>query len=96
MVENISSFFQVVFEEGLDTGGLPETLKEDLEKVDRLEGLYRVTTFLIKVVNLEPGLSPRKGPPCVWCNVKEVESMRKTILEEYNPIIRLSKVTVFN
>ena len=86
----------MVLEEGLDTSTLPDTLREDFEQLDRFEGQYRVTSFLIKVVNLEPGLSPRKGPPCVWCNVKEVESMRKTILEEYNPIIRLSKVTVFN
>ena len=96
MVENISIFFQVVFEEGLDMGGLPETLKEDFEKVDRLEGQYRVTSFLFEDVNLEEE-SPRKGPPCGWCSVREVvESMKKTFLEQFNPMIRLSKVTAFN
>ena len=96
MVENISIFFQVVFEEGLDMGGLPETLKEDFEKVDRLEGQYRVTSFLFTDVNLEDE-SPRKGPPCVRCSVKgAVESIKKTFVEKYNPMIRLSKVTVSN
>ena len=96
VVENISIFFQVVFEEGLDMGGLPETLKEDFEKVDRLEGQYRVTSFLFKDVNLEDE-SPRKGPPCVRCSVKgAVESIKKTFVEKYNPMIRLSKVTVSN
>ena len=96
VVENISIFFQVVFEEGLDMGGLPETLKEDFEKVDRLEGQYRVTSFLFEDVNLEDE-SPRKGPPCVRCSVKgAVESIKKTFVEKYNPMIRLSKVTVSN
>ena len=96
VVENISIFFQVVFEEGLDMGGLPETLKEDFEKVDRLEGQYRVTSFLFEDVNLEEE-SPRKGPPCVRCSVKgAVESIKKTFVEKYNPMIRLSKVSVSN
>ena len=96
VVENISIFFQVVFEEGLDMGGLPETLKEDFEKVDRLEGQYRVTSFLFEDVNLEDE-SPRKGPPCVRCSVKgAVESIKKTFVEKYNPMIRLSKVSVSN
>ena len=86
----------MVFEEGLDMGGLPETLKEDFEKVDRLEGQYRVTSFLFEDVNLEDE-SPRKGPPCVRCSVKgAVESIKKTFVEKYNPMIRLSKVTVSN
>ena len=66
------------------------------EKVNRLEGQYRVTSFLIKVVNSEE-LSQRKGPPCVWCSAKELmEFMKKTFVEHYNPMMKLSKVTVFN
>ena len=34
----------MVFEEGLDKSGLPETLKEDFEKLDQLEGQYRLTS----------------------------------------------------
>ena len=84
----------MVFQEGLDMGGLPETLKEDLKKVDRLEGQYRVTSILMHDVDSK-NLNPRKGPPCGFCNVKEVvEDMKKTFVEEYNPMIRLSKVTV--
>ena len=64
--------------------------------MNRLEGQYRVTRCLIKVVNSEE-LSPRKGPPCIWCSVKAVvESMKKTFVEHYNPMMKMSKVKVFN
>ena len=64
--------------------------------MNRLEGQYRVTSVLIKVVN-SGELSPRKGPPCIWCSVKAVvESMKKTFVEHYNPMMKMSKVKVFN
>ena len=86
----------MVFEEGLDISSLPETLKKDFNQLDRLEGEYRVTSMLVDVTDLED-LSPRKGPPCGWCSVREVvESMKKRFMEQYNPMIRLSKVTAFN
>ena len=66
----------MVFEEGLDISSLPETLKEDFSQLDRLEGEYRVTSMLVDVADLED-LSPRKGPPCGFCNDKEVENMVK-------------------
>ena len=70
---------------------LPETLKEDFERLDRLEGQYRVTSILMEVVNLDD-LSPRKGPPCGFCNVKEEAEKMKTIVEQYKPMTTLSKV----
>ena len=77
---------------GFDMSGLPETLKEDFEKLDRLEGRYRVTSFHIEVVNLDD-LSPRKRAPCNFC-INEEEFIPRT--EEFMPIdnvaISLSKV----
>ena len=66
----------MVFEEGLDISSLPETLKEDFNQLDRLEGEYRVTSMLVDVTDLDD-LSPRKGPPCGFCNEKEVAKMVK-------------------
>ena len=57
----------MVIEEGLDISGLPETLKKDFDHLDRLEGEYRVTSILMEVIDSED-LSPRKGPPCGFCN----------------------------
>ena len=72
----------MVFEEGLDVSSLPETLKEDFIQLDRLEGEYRVTGMLVDVADLED-LSPRKGPPCGFCNDKEVANMvRKFVWHE--------------
>ena len=79
---------------GFDMSGLPETLKEDFEKLDRLEGRYRVTSFHIEVVNLDD-LSPRKRAPCNFC-INEEEFIPRT--EEFMPIdnvaISLSKVII--
>ena len=74
----------MVFEEGLDKSGLPETLKEDFNQLDQLEGQYRVTTILKEVVD-------RKGPPCPFCDVQE-ELRLKQYVEQHRPIITLSKV----
>ena len=81
----------MVFEEGLDISSLPEALKEDFEKLDQLEGQYRVTSILMKVIDLED-LSARKGPPCSFCNVKEEAEKMKMIVEHYKPMTTLSKV----
>ena len=66
----------MVLEEGLAISSLPETLKEDFNQLDRLEGQYRVTSMLVDVVDLEE-LSPRKCPPCGFCNDREVAKMMK-------------------
>ena len=81
----------MVLEEGLDMSRLPETLKEDFDQLDRLEGQYRVTSILMEVIDLED-LSPRKGPPCSFCNVKEEAEKMKMIVEHYKPMTTLSKV----
>ena len=81
----------MVIEEGLDISSLPETLKEDLEQLDRLEGQYRVTSYHIEVFELED-LSPREGPPCSFCNAKERAKYGMKIMEDYKPMATLSKV----
>ena len=72
---------------------LPETLKEDFNQLDRLQGQFRVTSFLIEVVDVFD-LSSRKGPPCGFCNVKEEMEMLKTLVEQQKPMITFSKVEV--
>ena len=80
----------MVFEEGLDISSLPETLKEDFNQLDMLEGEYRVTSMLVDVTDLED-LSQRKGPPCGFCNDKEVANMvRKFVWHEL--VTTVSKV----
>ena len=88
---------QVVLEEGLDIGSLPETMKEDFEKLNRFEGEYRVTSFLMEEeeVDLEAS-SPRKGPLCAFCNVKKEAENQKTILEYYKPMTTFSKVILIS
>ena len=81
----------MVLEERLDMSRLPETLKEDFDQLDQLEGQYRVTSILMEVIDLED-LSPRKGPPCSFCNVKEEAEKMKMIVEHYKPMTTLSKV----
>ena len=82
---------KVVLKEGLDISSLPGIFKEDFEKLDRLEGQYRVTSYLIEIFDLEE-LSPRKGPPCGFCDAKEETKKRTQIVEEYKPITTFSKV----
>ena len=81
----------MVIEQGLDISSLPETLKEDLEQLDRLEGQYRVTSYHIEVFELED-LSPREGPPCSFCNAKErTEEGMKTMVDN-KPLTTFYKV----
>ena len=86
---------QVVLEEGLNISSLPETMKEDFEKLNRFEGQYRVTSFLMDEVDLEAS-SPRKGPLCAYCNVKDVAKTMKSILEYYKPMTTFSKVILIS
>ena len=82
---------QVVLEEGLDRSGLPETLKEDFDELDKLKGQYRVTSFLIEDVDVED-LSPREGPPCFFCNAKRYNDGWAELVENNKTMITLSKV----
>ena len=85
---------QVVLEEGLDISNLPETLKKDFEKVNQLEGQFRLTRVLMEAVDLGE-LSPRKAPPCSFCNVKkQAEEMNETLFsyERIKPTKTLTKV----
>ena len=75
---------QVVLEEGLDMSSLPETLKEDFDQLVRLEGRYRVTSFLTE--DLED-LSP-----CRMCNVKELVKLWAQLVEDHKPTMTFSKV----
>ena len=84
---------KMVLDEGLDISSLPDTLKEGFKQLNRLEGQYRVTSYLMEAINLV-SLSPRKGPPCGFCNVKEETKKRTKIVEEYKPIFTLSKVNL--
>ena len=80
----------MVLEEGLDISSLPETLKEDFEQLDQLEGQYRVTGMLAE--DLED-LSPGKGsPPCGFCNTKDLAKYWTQFVENYKPMITFSKV----
>ena len=65
--------------------GLPEALREDFEKLDQLEGQYRVTTIRMEVVD-------GKGPLCPFCFVKEEAEEMKKMVEQYKPMTTLSKV----
>ena len=81
----------MVLEEGLDTSELPETLKADFDQLNRLEGQYRVTSILMEAIDLEDK-SPRKGPQCGFCNVKEEAEKMKPVVKHYKPMTTLSKV----
>ena len=61
----------MVLEEGLDISSLPDTLKEDFEQLNQLEGQYRVEAV---------DLITRKGPTCGFCNVKEETEKKKTFV----------------
>ena len=77
----------MVFEEGLDKSGLPETLREEFNQLEQLEGQYRETTVHIEVVD-------RKGPLCWFCDFKEemkTDNMKEYV-EEDQTITTLSKV----
>ena len=85
-----SSWLQLVLEEGLNINSLPETLKEDFNQLDRLEGEYKVTGFLTE--DLED-LSPGEGsPPCGFCNSKDVARYLTELVDYYKPTITLFKV----
>ena len=81
----------MVLEEGLDISSLPETLKEDFEKLNQLEGRYRVIGILMEAVDLEE-TSPRKGLPCGFCNVKVEAEKMKPVVDHYKPITMVTKV----
>ena len=74
----------MVLEEGLDMSCLPHTLKEDFDQLDRLEGQYRVTSFLTE--DLED------YSPCRFCNVKEYVKEWTKRVEDYKPMLTFSKV----
>ena len=80
----------MVLEEGLNINSLPETLKEDFDQLNRLVGEYRVTSYHMEVFDLED-LSPRKGPPCSFCNVKALAEMMKRAVR-HDPMITVAKV----
>ena len=81
----------MVFEEGLDISSLPEALKEDFEKLDQLEGQYRVTSILMEAVDLEE-FNPRKAPPCSFCDVKKQADEMNEMVEQFKMVKTLSKV----
>ena len=83
----------MVLEERLDISSLPETLKEDFDELDRLEGQYRVTSCLMEVGDLED-LSPGKEPPCGFCNVNHMSKYWTELVEDHKAIITFSKVEV--
>ena len=85
----------MVLEEGLDISSLPETLKEDFDQVDRLEGQYKVTACLVELGDLEV-FSSRNGPPCSFCNVKEKNEQMKTLLENLKTTLTFSKVILID
>ena len=75
---------------------LPETLKEDFDQLDRLEGQYRVTSYHMEVFDLED-LSPRKGPPCGFCNyIEKAENVEREFVEQIKARVTLSKVILNN
>ena len=80
----------MVLEEGLDISSLPDTLKEDFDQLDRLEGQYRVTNMITDLEDLSPG----KGPPCGFCTHKEeaARKWKKKLVEKYKLKITMAKV----
>ena len=82
----------MVLEEGLDMSSLPETLKEDLDQLDKLEGKYRVTAHLTEDLEDLEDLSPGNEPPCGSCNAKNLMKHWKEVVEQYKPMITWSKV----
>ena len=81
----------MVLREGLDISSLPKIFKENFNQLDRLEGQYRVTSYLTKHVDLEE-MSPGKGPPCGFCNTEEKTKKRTKIVENLKPMTTFSKV----
>ena len=81
----------MVLEDGLDISNLQDTLKEDFEKLDRLESQYLVTSFHMEIGDLEV-LSARNGPPCTFGNVKEEAEKINTIVVHHKPMMTFSKV----
>ena len=70
---------------------LPDTLKEDFDQLDRLQGQFRVTSILADVVH-SVDLNSRKSPPCGFCNVKEKAEKMKTSMDYYKWTTTFSKV----
>ena len=81
----------MVLEEGLDISNLPETLKKDFEKLNQLEGKFRLTRVLMEAVDLGE-LSPRKAPPCSFCDVKKQADEMNEMVEQFQMVKTLSKV----
>ena len=63
---------------------LPDTLKEDFDQLVRLEGKYRVTSYLTE--NLDD------YSPCGFCDVKKSVKRTRKLVEDYKPMITFSKV----
>ena len=78
----------MVLEEGLDISSLPDTLKEDFDQLDRLEGQYRGTDMITDLEDLSPG----KGPPCGFCNLKEEAERKRKLVDTNKPKTTMSKV----
>ena len=63
---------------------LPQMLKEDFKHLGRLEGQYRVTGFLTEDFE---DLSPEKGQPCDFYNVKDLAIYWTEFVEDFKPTI---------
>ena len=71
----ISDLFQVVFEEALDVSGLPRTLREEFELIEKLEGRYHVTSYVQTVEHKDP--STNQDPPCQHIQVIDPDVVRR-------------------
>ena len=82
----------MVLAERLDISSLPETLRGDFKQLNRLEGQYRWTSYLVEVFNWEDS-SPIKSQSCSFCiNAKEEGEKGMKFVEDYKPLTRFYKV----
>ena len=85
----------MVLEKGLAIRSLPKTLREDFKQLDRLEGRFKVTGYLVEDVDLKDS-NPRNGPSCGFCDAKEEAERKRMITEDYKPTAVFSKVILIS
>ena len=83
----------MVFEKALDFSSLPNTLRNDLELVSKLEGRYRVTKIIQEVELGNMGY--RQDEPCYhWKRLKKSmdPDVMQTLVDRAKPVVVVARV----
>ena len=83
----------MVFEKALDFSSLPNTLRNDLELVSKLEGRYRVTKIIQEVELGNTGY--QQDEPCYhWKRLKKSmdPDVMQTLVDRAKPVVVVARV----